>query len=985
MLRLSRGQEAVLAELVEWWEDIWKEHIGSRAVFVAAPSGWGRSEVLGAFRAKIGGKKAYPTVCVPISAGTFHEEIALQAQMLQMSFAKARVRNRTAELLGVDRLGGAVQFGIGVGGLFVSSPFAAAAAMAAAGVAVGAAGRVWDETPAGKEGVVARVARAVAKLSVSVPVVVTLDDADKLDDGLAETLIGELIERHNGQVLVVANVVPGSALASSSAAWVRYGLAEGRVRLIDVDSTMESDERTTLAAELRPGLPEIASSRIGQRTRTFADVFKVIAHDRLGDLDNNDDDASILTTTDQVIDAQIEWPAPSTEAIAVSWAGGSLHPVQADRVLAVINAQRSDTDHYVVRSEFLVRLAGPPSPPLVAQVEILPTDKRCRMAAAVLDTTAGFMDDPTVSVMERVIAAQAAHHVRGDLDSGRRKPLLAVQCQVVEDLEALGELAAAYDIARSALAELAGSQGSNQSGPEHDKLVASALRLAQISGTRGDPVIDSAVAVAAKSGAATGLEARVWAVIDLLHRPGSQDAALTLLDRVTTELEAPQVPESLADRWRLLLASQAGKAAHLEAVQRLLDPMLAADSPERSDAAQHVLHTVGDRWADIRLQIAMLEAELITLPTDADAEERLRIHSALASAYRHIRDFLRALDHAQHELNLRNQIQGPDHPQTLAVRVNIAAWTGESGDPSEAVRLFRALLPDQERVLGSDHPDVLSTRANIAYWTGESGDAVEALRLSLDVLLDLERVLGPANESTLVNRGNIVRWTGMSGDYTEALRLSRDLLPEMEHVLGPFHTSTLALRVNTAYFTGENGNAARALRLYRELLPDQERVLGPTHVETLVTRGNIATWTGQTGKPAEALRLSKQLLPDQERVLGPDHPRTLTTRANVAFWTGKSGKPFEAWQLSRKVLHDQEKALGPTHPETLTTRGNLASWTAQCGNVEEAIRQYENMLPVMQRVFGPAHPRTHVVRNNIQWLKQQLRPDLRHWSSGTTL
>ena len=32
----------------------------------------------------------------------------------------------------------------------------------------------------------------------------------------------------------------------------------------------------------------------------------------------------------------------------------------------------------------------------------------------------------------------------------------------------------------------------------------------------------------------------------------------------------------------------------------------------------------------------------------------------------------------------------------------------------EALRLFRELLPDMERVLGRDHPDTLTTRNNIA-------------------------------------------------------------------------------------------------------------------------------------------------------------------------------------------------------------------------------------------------------------------------------
>jgi hypothetical protein len=63
------------------------------------------------------------------------------------------------------------------------------------------------------------------------------------------------------------------------------------------------------------------------------------------------------------------------------------------------------------------------------------------------------------------------------------------------------------------------------------------------------------------------------------------------------------------------------------------------------------------------------------------------------------------------------RVLGPDHPDTLATRNNIAGWTGECGDPAGALRLFQELLPDVVRVLGPDHPNTLTTRNNVAHWT----------------------------------------------------------------------------------------------------------------------------------------------------------------------------------------------------------------------------------------------------------------------------
>ena len=95
------------------------------------------------------------------------------------------------------------------------------------------------------------------------------------------------------------------------------------------------------------------------------------------------------------------------------------------------------------------------------------------------------------------------------------------------------------------------------------------------------------------------------------------------------------------------------------------------------------------------------------------------------------------------------------------------------GDAREALRLSRALLPDQERVLGRDHPDTLRTRNNIAGWTGAVGDAREALRLFAELLPDRERVLGRDHPDTLRTRNNIAHWTGRVGDAARGVAAVR--------------------------------------------------------------------------------------------------------------------------------------------------------------------------------------------------------------------
>jgi hypothetical protein len=101
---------------------------------------------------------------------------------------------------------------------------------------------------------------------------------------------------------------------------------------------------------------------------------------------------------------------------------------------------------------------------------------------------------------------------------------------------------------------------------------------------------------------------------------------------------------------------------------------------------------------------------------------------------------------------------GPDHPDTLVTRSNLARWRGEAGDPAGAATATEELLADYLRVLGPDHPDTLAARSNLAYWRGAAGDPAAAATATEELLADQLRVLGPDHPDTLTTRDNLARW-----------------------------------------------------------------------------------------------------------------------------------------------------------------------------------------------------------------------------------
>jgi hypothetical protein len=945
----SARHAAVLEELSEWWEDVRDAGIGSQVVLLEVPRGWGRSTVLNDLREAIEGGADGPVTFI-VSIGAVPEvSLAVQAQILGEALATVGAGSHTAELLGLDTAAGKVQAGLGVGGLFASG-LAAPLSLLLTSLATTAAGNAWDASPAGQQGSLARAARAVAAVSVAVPVAVIIDDAETLDPGLAAVMIENLAGRYNSRVLVVAAVTPGSSLAAELRSTLRYELA-ARVQkadTLDADPGMGLASRTALVRELLQGLPDAAVERIGLRTRTFGEVFTVTAGGRLAEV-SQEIGAALLSDVDIVIDAELAPVPVSEEAAVLAWAGGALHVRQADRALEILGADHQKSEQRVIRAGSLARLADQPSAVLAMRAAAIPVSTRRQLAAAILEQAISVAGDPDAALTERVVAQQAAHRVRIDLDD--RGELTNVQCILIRDLEALGDPDAARDVATTALAEL--REGESRDRAE---LLKTMLRLASSApNAENNPLIDEAIAQAAASGALLGLEARVWAAVSMLNRPGPHDAALALADQVAAELADQPGTDATVNQWRLMLAFQVGQAGHAATSQRLLAPIIDTGTMQQQEAAQAVLYAIGGPRAGIRLQIVVLEAELSAVHAEAD-DDLLRIHSALAANFAALGDFSSAVHHGRDELAVRHRLQHADNPQILAARASFAIWTGYSGKPAEALQLLQALLLDLVRVLGPDHRLVLTTRSNIAYWTGQTGRTAEALGRARELLPDIVRVLGRSSALAMVARVNIADWTGDSGNWREALRLGYDVLPDLIRLRGPDHHDVFAARGDIASWTGNSGSRTEALRLFQQLLTDRMRVEGPDHPEVLRTRSNLAFWTGMNGDTGEALRLVENLLPDRIQVLGPDHPDVLATRASIALWTGRSGNIADALRLYRDLLPDRIQVLGPDHPDVLATRASIGFLTGRSGNIADALRLYRDLLPDQERVLGPGHP-----------------------------
>ena len=313
----------------------------------------------------------------------------------------------------------------------------------------------------------------------------------------------------------------------------------------------------------------------------------------------------------------------------------------------------------------------------------------------------------------------------------------------------------------------------------------------------------------------------------------------------------------------------------------------------------------------------------------------------------------------------RERVLGPDHPDTLTIRNNLAGAYYSVGRFGEAIELYEQVLAEYERVLGADHPDTLSVRNNLASAYDSVGRFGEAIELFEQVLDERERLLGPDHPDTLSSRSGLASAYKSVGRFGEAIELFEQVLDERKRLLGPDHPGTLTVRNNLAGAYESVGRFGEAIELYEQVLDESKRLWGADHPDTLITCSNLAGAYRAVGRFGEAIELFEQVLDESKRLWGADHPGTLTVRSNLAGAYKSVGRFGEAIELFEQVLDEREKLLGPDHPDTLSSRSGLAGAYYSVGRFGEAIELYERVLADRVRVLGPDHPDTLTTRNNL--------------------
>jgi tetratricopeptide (TPR) repeat protein len=264
----------------------------------------------------------------------------------------------------------------------------------------------------------------------------------------------------------------------------------------------------------------------------------------------------------------------------------------------------------------------------------------------------------------------------------------------------------------------------------------------------------------------------------------------------------------------------------------------------------------------------------------------------------------------------------------------------EAGRTAEALPRLEATLRARESKLGPDHPDTLVSRNNLAMAYLDSGCIAEALPRLEATLRARESKLGPDHPDTLVSRNSLAMAYGAAGREAEAIALLEATLRARESKLGPDHPDTLDSRNDLGVAFWRVGRLDQSIPLFERVMKQMAAKLGPDHPQTVNTMANLGVNYLDARRSEEGARLMEEAL---RRARG--RPDALAKTAWVGPQLAAVYQALGRWDQAEPLLRDSLARQRATEPPESPA---LAALLAQVGMALLQQGKYSEAEPTLR-------------------------------------
>lgn len=324
-------------------------------------------------------------------------------------------------------------------------------------------------------------------------------------------------------------------------------------------------------------------------------------------------------------------------------------------------------------------------------------------------------------------------------------------------------------------------------------------------------------------------------------------------------------------------------------------------------------------------------------------------------------DAERFLTHAHH---LYEELQGPEHLDTVDSLSALAYLAMKQGKFSDAMRLLQQSLNICELRFGSDHPEIAQRFNGFALLLQNEGKYIQAESFYQRALAIYEvQKLNHIDLAATLN--NLASLYHDQKKYVLAERLYNQALALRESILPLTHPDIAESMNNIAHLYYDMKQYERAESLFQRALEICEATIGSDHPDFAHSLNNLAACYDSMQRYTQAEELYQRVFSIYKRAYTPDHPEMTTPINNLAYLYDAQNDYIRAEQLYQQSLAICEKSLGTEHPDTARALSNLGNCYFSQGIVERAEPLLVQALAIREHVLGLDHPDTVQSLSNL--------------------
>ncbi|MFY1574606.1 FxSxx-COOH system tetratricopeptide repeat protein [Verrucosispora sp. WMMD703] len=393
---------------------------------------------------------------------------------------------------------------------------------------------------------------------------------------------------------------------------------------------------------------------------------------------------------------------------------------------------------------------------------------------------------------------------------------------------------------------------------------------------------------------------------------------------------------------------------------------LTSDQPE---VRQLLLDVARYMWIRVDFatcaELAEQAIELWQRRYGPDDPQTLMMRFQLANALRLDARYQDAYDIDRDVHDRLRRTLGEDHEYTVIAAGSLAADLRALGFFERARELDTRTEELAREVFGEDHPRALIAAHNLAISMRLVGDLRGAMSRNERTLARRRETLGPMHPFTLFSAAQYGRDLRDTGDLIESRRVLETAVEAHRLVLGEEDPETLRALKNYAVTLRKIGELERAHALSTDVLMRSRRRHGPDHPDVQASAMNLACDESAIGDDVGALRRARPVHRWYRDNMGEDHLFTLAYANNLSIFLRKAGDAEAAFDVSEEVVARLSERIGADHPYTLAANINLANCRFGRRQFTEALASDREAYERSRRILGPGHPDTLAVANNL--------------------